>query len=75
MAVCVRSAGWSCDLALLRAAAGNENRPEALMAATALEDQGLWVAESDGRPVAFARTARQHDILSVRKTGNIVWGV
>ena len=56
MAVFVRPAVWNYDLGLFRAATDDEDRLEAMLAAVALKDQGLWVAESAERPVAFAWT-------------------
>lgn len=56
MAVFVRPAVWNYDLGLFRAATGDEDRLEAMLAAIALKNQGLWVAESNQRPVAFAWT-------------------
>ncbi len=56
MAVFVRPATWSYDLELFRRATDDEDRLEAMLAAIALADQGLWVVESNQRPVAFAWT-------------------
>ncbi len=56
MAVFVRPATWSYDLELFRRATVDEDRLEAMLAAIALADQGLWVVESNQRPVAFAWT-------------------
>jgi len=54
LAVFVRPATWSYDLELFRSASADEDRLEALLAAIAIENEGLWVVESDEQPVAFA---------------------
>lgn len=51
-----RPAAWTYDQPLLRSAAADEDQLEAMLAAIALDDEGLWVVESDQRPVAFAWT-------------------
>jgi len=60
LAIFVRPATWSYDLELFRSASPDEDRLEALLAAIAIENEGLWVVESNERPVAFAhvRTRR-----------------
>ncbi len=57
MAVFVRPATWSYDLELFRSATNDEGRLEAMLAAIALEDEGLWVVESNERPTAFVHAA------------------
>ena len=54
MAVFVRPATWSYDQELFRSATADEDRLEALLAAIAVENEGLWVVESNEQPVAFA---------------------
>lgn len=54
MAVFVRPATWSYDLELFRSAVADEDRLEAIAAAIAIENEALWVVESDEQPVAFA---------------------
>ncbi len=54
MAVFVRPATWSYDQDLFRSAFADEDRLEALLAAIAIENEDLWVVESNEQPVAFA---------------------
>ncbi len=65
MAVLVRPAVWSYDLELLRAAARDEDQLEAMLAAVALEDEDIWVAERAERPAGFAWGRRQSAGLHV----------
>jgi hypothetical protein len=59
VAVFARPAVWSYDLPLFRQAINDEEQLEALLAAIALEDEAVWVAEANQRPVAFAWGRRE----------------
>jgi len=59
----VRPAVWDYDQELFRRATDDEERLESMMAAIALEDQALWVVESNERPVAFAWTRMEADAV------------
>lgn len=63
MAIFVRPAVWSYDEALFRSATADEDRLEAMLAAIALPDEGLWVVESNQRPVAFAWSRTDRDTV------------
>lgn len=65
MAVLVRPAVWSYDLELLRAAARDEDQLEAMLAAVALEDEDIWVAERAEQPAGFAWARRRPEGLFV----------
>ncbi len=58
-----RPAAWSYDLDLFRCATDDEDRLEAMLAAVALDDQGLWVVESNQRPAAFAWTTLERQTV------------
>jgi len=63
VALFVRPAVWTYDQELFRSATDDEERLESMLAAIAMEDQGLWVVESNERPVAFAWTQIEHDTV------------
>ena len=63
MALFVRPAVWTYDQELFRSTTDDEERLESMLAAVALEDQGLWVVESNERPVAFAWTQIERDTV------------
>jgi hypothetical protein len=65
MAAFVRPAAWNYDLPLFRTATDDPDELESLLAAIALEREGLWVVESDEQPVAFAHTERLGTTLAV----------
>ncbi len=67
MALFVRPAVWTYDQELFRWATDDEERLESMLAAIALEDQGLWVVESNQRPVAFAWTQIERDTVRLVK--------
>ncbi len=60
MAMFARPANWTYDQPLFRRATADEERLEAMLAAIALQNEGLWVVESNQTPVAFAWTRREH---------------
>lgn len=63
MAQFARPAAWTYDQPLFRSATDDLDQLEAMLAAIALSDEGLWVVESDQRPVAFAWTRVDGDIV------------
>ena len=63
MALFVRPAVWTYDQELFRRATDDEERLESMLATIAIEDQGLWVVESNERPVAFAWTQIDRDTV------------
>jgi len=65
MAVLVRPAVWSYDLELFRAAVRDQDQLEAMLAAVALEDEDIWVAESGQRPAGFVWGRRRPEGLRV----------
>ena len=65
MAQFARPAVWTYDQPLLRRATDDEDQLEAMLAAIALGDEGLWVVESDQRPVAFAWTRVDGKIVRI----------
>lgn len=54
MALFARPAVWSYDLPLFRQGMADEWELEGLLAATVLEQEAVWVVESDEQPAAFA---------------------
>jgi len=67
MAVFVRRTNWTYDQPLFRSATNDEERLEAMLAAVALEDEDLWVVESNEQPVAFAWVIIEQDTLRLRQ--------
>ncbi len=65
MAIFVRPAVWSYDLALFRQAIADDRQLEALMGAVALEEETLLVAECNEVPSAFAWT---RTVEGIRRT-------
>jgi hypothetical protein len=63
----VRPANWAYDLRLFRSATDDEVELEAMLAAIALDGQGLWVIEVGQQPVAFAWTAVEHGRVRLRR--------
>ena len=67
MAVFVRRTNWTYDQPLFRSATNDEERLEAMLAAIALENEDLWVIESNEQPVAFAWVVIGQEALRLRQ--------
>jgi hypothetical protein len=63
MAHFARPATWTYDQPLFRTATDDSDQLEAMLAAIALADEELWVVESDQKPVAFAWTRIDGDLV------------
>ena len=67
MALFIRPTAWSYDIELFRKATGDEDLMEELLAAVALPNQGIWVVESDQKPVGFVWFEIRNDMLHIRQ--------